>query len=76
MNIRQTDRPAMSHASSRILQSIFMFTLLAIVKSAHIDLDRRVGIAALTLVQISSFVHNPVNADELLQQFFDGVFLE
>jgi len=50
MNIRQADRPAMSHASSRILQSIFMFALLAMVESTHIDLDRGVGIAALALV--------------------------
>jgi len=31
MNIRQTDRLAMSHASSRTLQSIFIFALLAMV---------------------------------------------
>ena len=59
MNIRQTDRLAMSHASSRILQSIFMFALLAIIKSAHIDLDRGVSIAAhpLGVGQLKELAH-------------------
>ena len=49
----------MSHASSRILQSIFMFALLAMIKSAHIDLDRGVSIAAhpLGVGQLKELAH-------------------